>query len=350
MAKRSKRSIWSFVQNTTPTPSFDGCTWFNPDTGESWVWSALFSVWNPFRLSVTAGAGSAAYPCGGDASGSPQNRIDKMLFSTESVSSLASGLSVARHGGASMHSLPAGFYAGGHGASFTSVIDRLQFSDDTVAAIGATVSSSRSRMSGVSSFVKGYMVGGDPSDSYGSAVTTIDTLLFNGLTRTTLAVGLNSAKTFFSDNGVESSLAGYTSGGTNTGNTKQTSIDKILFTTDAISTLATTLATAKQDTAGVQSVVAGYIAGGDTGSYVNTIEKLTFSGTEARSAVTSTLSVSRAQFSGSSSYLAGFFHAGYNGSYLNSTDKLTFSSEARTSVTSTLSVSAAFRGCVSNAN
>ena len=90
-------------------------------------------------------------------------------------------------------------------------------------------------------------------------------------------------------------VAGYAAGG-NTGSVVAT-VDKFLFTTDARSTLATGLSSARQFSAGFASAENGYAAGGDTGSVVATVDKFLFT-TDARSTLATGLSSARTQVAG----------------------------------------------------
>ena len=90
-------------------------------------------------------------------------------------------------------------------------------------------------------------------------------------------------------------VAGYVAGG-DTGS-KVATVDKFLFTTDARSTLATGLSAARQAVAGFASAENGYAAGGYTGSQVATVDKFLFT-TDARSTLATGLSSARAQVAG----------------------------------------------------
>jgi len=74
-------------------------------------------------------------------------------------------------------------------------------------------------------------------------------------------------------------------------------VDKFLFTTDARSTLATGLSSARQQAAGFASAENGYAAGGSTGSYVATVDKFLFT-TDARSTLATGLSSARRDLAG----------------------------------------------------
>ena len=90
-------------------------------------------------------------------------------------------------------------------------------------------------------------------------------------------------------------VAGYVAGGDTGSNV--TTVDKFLFTTDARSTLATGLSAARRELAGFASRENGYVAGGYEGSYVTTVDKFLFT-TDARSTLATGLSAARRQAAG----------------------------------------------------
>ena len=90
-------------------------------------------------------------------------------------------------------------------------------------------------------------------------------------------------------------VAGYVAGGY-TGSTV-TTVDKFLFTTDARSTLGTGLSAARQYVAGFASAENGYAAGGLAGSNVTTVDKFLFT-TDARSTLGTGLSSARSGVAG----------------------------------------------------
>ena len=87
-------------------------------------------------------------------------------------------------------------------------------------------------------------------------------------------------------------VAGYVAGGQTA--SYVATVDKFLFTTDARSTLATGLSAARRDLAGFASAENGYVAGGYTGSKVATVDKFLFT-TDARSTLGTGLSSARQQ-------------------------------------------------------
>ena len=90
-------------------------------------------------------------------------------------------------------------------------------------------------------------------------------------------------------------VAGYAAGGGSASNVA--TVDKFLFTTDARSTLATGLSSARGRAAGFASRENGYVAGGFTGSYVATVDKFLFT-TDARSTLATGLSAARRDLAG----------------------------------------------------
>ena len=91
-------------------------------------------------------------------------------------------------------------------------------------------------------------------------------------------------------------VAGYAAGGT-TGSNLVATVDKFLFTTDARSTLATGLSAARNSVAGFASAENGYAAGGYESSFVTTVDKFLFT-TDARSTLGTGLSSARSGVAG----------------------------------------------------
>ena len=133
-------------------------------------------------------------------------------------------------------------------------------------------------------------------------------------------------------------VAGYVAGGT-TGS-RVTRIDKITFPSDSKVTIAGVLSAAKTKGAGfANSAVAGYAVGGNNGaSYVNVIDKVTFPA-DTVTAISTTLSaVNNAPAGFANSGVAGYAVGGYGAGYIMSTDKITFPADTRTTISATLSV------------
>jgi hypothetical protein len=169
----------------------------------------------------------------------PSNVIDGIIFSTESVAAISATLSTVRNGQAGFNSISKGYSAGGSssnfGATLVNVIDGLIFSTESAAAISATLSSSRTQVCGLNSLIKGYSAGG-------SALTTIDALIFSNETNSAISGVLNAGLSGVC--GINSPLKGIFMGGI-TASTSVTTIQKILFATEAMTVLSAVLGTAR---------------------------------------------------------------------------------------------------------
>ena len=233
----------------------------------------------------------------------------------------------------------AGYFAGGSTASTpTSQIDKIAFPSDTKTTLSATLTYDVRYPAGLSnSGVAGYN-GGGYSNGQAANQSGIDKIAFPSDTKTTLSATLTYAVQALgsvSDSGV----AGYFAGGT-TG-TVRDNIDKIVFSSDTKSTLVATLTSTVSQVQGMANYgVAGYLGGGysGAGSYLNRIDKLTFSA-ETKSTLAATLSnTAYSQAGMADSGVAGYFGGGYTGSgELNEIDKITFPADTKTTLAATLS-------------
>lgn len=128
--------------------------------------------------------------------------------------------------------------------------------------------------------------------------------------------------------------AAYWGGGQNNDPTKQTTVDKMLFSNDTSSSLSSGLPTAINNLAAMaNSGTAGYFGGGNTTTTVSAVEKYIFAG-DTRSTLSTGLSVNREQLAAmANSGTAGYFGGGVG---LSSIDKFAFSNDSRTTLTATL--------------
>jgi hypothetical protein len=130
--------------------------------------------------------------------------------------------------------------------------------------------------------------------------------------------------------------AGYIVGGyTYSGATRHASILKMLFSDETVSTLAATLSESRSSSSGyANSGTAGYNTGGyrNTSSYTSMIEKITFS-SDALSVLSSRLTVENLNLhatfanSGTAGYTAGGPNSVDGNPYVSTLNKLTFSSK-----------------------
>lgn len=332
---RKHRSIWAFVQDTEPGKREDGDSWFNPSTGEGWIWDEAYVVWNEFRLTQTAGVGTAGY-FGGFF---PYNAVDKLSFSSDNINALASTLSNIWTGKSVTNSMVAGYYAGGRqsgGSTHSSAIDSLTFSDESIASISSTLNVAKSSYGGLSSLAAGYM-GAGRITSTPTFNTTIDKLDFNSSSVSSITSKMTNMRQVYST--CSSRRVGYCLGG-HTGAVRISSIDTLSFITEITATLGTTLPAIIFAASGVQSTTTGYVCGGDEGSgVISAITRLTFSDdTVVRSSNTLAAGAYNNPL-GASSHTRGFMeHTNYS-----QIIDLSFSDESSSVLASSLSQTAG--GC-----
>jgi hypothetical protein len=161
--------------------------------------------------------------------------VDKFTFSSDSRSTLGSGLSTARRElGAFGNTSVAGYIAGGYASDFTSTVDKFAFPADTRSTLGTGLSTTRRDFSGFSNQgTAGYFAGGNGPTG---VVATVDKFALPSDTRSTLATGLSSARSPLGGGIVAGQTAGYVGGGNTT-----TTVDKFAFTDDSRTTLGTGL-------------------------------------------------------------------------------------------------------------
>lgn len=240
----------------------------------------------------------------------------------------------------------AGYAAGGIDAGgVLSGIDKIALPADTKTTLSATLTSGRQQVTGfANSSVAGYSLGGQ--DSGDSAISGIDKIAFPADTKTTLSATLTNASRAAAAF-ANSSVAGYYAGGYNAGvDSNYSTIDKITFPADSKSTLAATLTAAQRGVSGMSNqTVAGYASGGD-GPHTNRIDKITYSN-DSKSTLAATLTNPGNGGSGfADSGVAGYYAGGRNNSdqYLTRIDKITFASDTKSTLSATLSRTKTYAG------
>lgn len=293
---------------------------------------------------VAAGSLAGYIPGGYPSSGTATNNIDKLLFSTESRSSLSATLTVAKfdiYGFANV--AVAGYAAGGRNTSGndTNSIDKITVPADTLAALGATLGTAVSDGAGYANgSTAGYAVAGYSSvlsafqnkyqkltfsnDTTSTIAATtsqtqnaifgyansgtagycgtrsnslIQKLLFSNETNSTISAGYNKYnETGFANSGT----AGYSCGGVDNSGNETNSIYKLTFSNDTVASIAATLTNTVEAPSGFSNnTIAGYICGGNDGAtYYSNIDKLTFSN-DTKSTIGATLSAARSGFNSS---------------------------------------------------
>jgi hypothetical protein len=193
-----------------------------------------------------ANSGTAGYYTGGRDNSSPQTlraEFRKIAFSNDAASTLSATASTASvYASAFANSGTAGYYSGGQIASFhyTNRIEKLSFSGETRSVLSATLSSVRAYSMGfANSGTAGYWAGG--GDESGNGITEIAKLSFSNDSLSAISSAFSPGR--FDGAGVaKSGTAGYCMGGTKTNSsTTTTQIDKVLFSTDTLSTISATI-------------------------------------------------------------------------------------------------------------
>ena len=236
--------------------------------------------------SGAANSGTAAYIAGGF-DGALTSGIDKIAFLADTKSTLSATLSTARYAGAAMaNSGTAAYFGGGYDSAAISGIDKIAFSADTKTTLSATLTSARYGLTGMAnSGTAGYFAGG-------AALDGIDKIAFSADTKTTLAEVLSAVRGY-PGGAANSGTAGYIAGGSNSSFPNGlSSINKIAFSADTITTLSATLTEARQRLGGAaHSGAAAYFPGGSSLSgagYTSAIDKIAFSA-DTKSTLTATL-------------------------------------------------------------
>jgi hypothetical protein len=241
-----------------------------------------------------ANSGTAGYMVAGYLDTGATTDVYKCVFSTDALSTLASGASVSRRStnAAVSNNGTAGYLMGGYAASgttYSDIIDKWAFSDDSRSTLSSTLSRGKYGAAGHSnSGVKGYAAGGYGT-GYGSPTnqgyfqeTTY--VQYSGDSTGTISATIplySNMGTYEMQGAANSGTAGYTFGGYigPLGITGQTRIMKLLYSTETLSTLSDTLSISRRRAGSyADSGTAAYSQSGNTSSNPNlTIDKLTFS-------------------------------------------------------------------------
>lgn len=200
---------------------------------------------------------------GGYLTGRDNAVVQKMDYGTEIITVLAWNRTVGSNN-------PAGLGNAGVAGYIlnTNVAEKILFPSDTTTTSGVpTLSTNRSSTSGASnSGAFGYAMGGS------SSTTTVDKITYSTDSRTTLATGLSVAR---SGSGA---LANYQVAAYAVGGETYTTVDKFAFSNDSRSTLGTGLSIYRDYNQGVSNAgSAGYVGGGFNAGGRNTFEKFSFS-------------------------------------------------------------------------
>ena len=237
------------------------------------------------NLAAFANSGTAGYVVGGsNDNGGIGSRIDKFVFATETRSDLMSLGRIQYYHTGFANSGTAGYSAGGNGGGTnSSSILKLTFSGETLSTISAvlsTIAAGQYNSSASNSGTAGYISGGEAYDiSVGYVrMSKIDKLTFSNDTRSTLSHTYSpnrNSQAGFANSGTAAYFAG---GASNANSAFYSSIEKLTFSNDTVSTLGNTLTSNNRAAAGyAKSGTAGYIQGGYDSAYLSRGDKISFS-------------------------------------------------------------------------
>jgi len=253
----------------------------------------LKKVYKRQRLETWEESANYGYFAGGDTP-SVVCTIDRIDFSTETVSLPVNNLTQAKRDLSAVSNSNYGYFGGGEAPPVAlCTIDRLDFSNETVAAPGTyQLTEARSLSAALSNSNYGYFAGGGvPPASPVTRFCTIDRLDFSNETVSAPGKNLTQARSGLA--AVSNSNYGYFGGGYIV-----STIDRLDFTTETVSTPAPTLTQARRDLASISggsrinarkvrvgittdnvpiSSTYGYFGGGSAPPNVSTIDRLDFS-------------------------------------------------------------------------
>jgi|MDSW01.2.fsa_nt_gb hypothetical protein len=251
--------------------------------------------------------------------------IDRIDFSTETVSLPGSSLSQKRYDLAAVSSSNYSYLGGGYDGSYpVCTIDRIDFSTETVAEPSTyQLTEKRSSLAAVSNFNYGYFGGG----SSFPRVCIIDRIDFSSETVSLPGPSLTTAKSSLA--AVSSSNYGYFGGGYDI--TRVSTIDRIDFSTETVvgpPSHGANLPSIKNNQAAVSSSNYGYFAGGaGPGVVFCTIDRIDFSSETVSNFVS--LTGKRADHAGVSNSNYGYLAGGYTppNDIICTIDRIDFSTE-----------------------
>ena len=285
----------------------------------------------------------------GGSSGDKTSTVNKLLFSTESWSTLAQGLSSGRGFLAAMaNSGTAGYFAGGDtGSGAVTTVDKFSFPSDSQSTLASGLNEGTTFLAGMAnSGTAGYFGGG-------VARNTLYKYTFSNDTKSSSSMpGRPDGASWVGQLAgmANSGTAGYFGGGfTHFANTD--TVYKHNFSNDSQS-FTTTLGAARTALAGMaNSGTAGYFGGGSfDGTLQNTIYKFSFP-SDSRSTLGSTLSTPTAYLAANAeSGVAGYFGGGTSSgsSWGTKVEKLTFSNDSMSVLSQGLSLGVNFNAGMAN--
>jgi hypothetical protein len=296
------------------------------------------------QIHAATSSTSYGYFGGGDNSGTLINTITRLDFSSETVSNPGNNLPTPRFALAATESSSYGYFGGGdgtvNGGTPLSTVTRLDFSNDSISSPGNPLTAQRTEsatISNVNSY--GYFGGGNPTyESVGLSTSIIRLDFSNEISVTLENFGLTNRKEKLS--GVYGNNSGYFAGGlSGIPRAVSDTIERFNFSNQTLSTIPSVLSIAKNSMgalSGGQSILRGkgfktygYFGAGNSGGLGDrsTIDRLDFS-TETVSTPTPKLFVARSLLTSYSSNYYGYFIGGTPDPG-GTVDRLDFSNETR---------------------
>lgn len=152
--------------------------------------STVISTGTYFSAGVSSPAGKGFSMGGRNTAGTTFTRIDKFVFSGETISTLAATLDNALVASAKVNSPLKGYKMGG--ATASNVIEDMDFTAETSVVIAATLDAINQSNSGISFPDRGYALGGLSGGSANSAI--IENLVYSGETSAAIATVLSVSR------------------------------------------------------------------------------------------------------------------------------------------------------------
>ena len=237
--------------------------------------------------------------------------VERLDFSSETLSTPGNNLSQAKSSLGSVSSSAYGYFGGGATAPTTLIatVDRFDYSNETTSTPGNNLPQARISIAAVSSSAYGYFTGGEnpPISAIYSLVERLD---FSSETLST--PGNNLPKEVAGHTATSSTSYGYFAGGYSPSVSNQTStVDRIDFSSETLSTPGNVISQARGGGGSVSSSAYGFFGGGfaPPNNRFAIVDRIDFSN-ETTSAPGNNLTQARTALSGTSSSSYGYFGGG----------------------------------------
>jgi hypothetical protein len=263
--------------------------------------------------------------------------VDRIDFSSETMSTPGNNLPSGRKDIGTSQSSSYGYFGGGYdGSNHINTINRLDFSSETFSAPGNNLSQVRQGLAATQSSSYGYFGGGSDPAVSPSYVATVDRIDFLNETASLPGNNLPSGRKDIGT--VSSSSYGYFGGGYDGSNHINT-INRLDFSNETFSAPGNNLSQVRQGLGGVSggasyrikgSRTYGYFGGGDTApgapGSVATVDRIDFSN-ETTSAPGNDLTQARRASAATESSFYGYFGGGFAPPNVDTIDRIDFSNE-----------------------